>query len=193
LGGRDVRPDRVVCWAGSCSPSLLESLRALLDKALSSGLVLAERWETSREWAVAQAGALAKDPPHPPNSRLCNSCLCTRPYPKCPVLATSCPPYVGPPPHDSLQQFNDVVTSDMTSDQRAHLAAQVRSSTARQRHLVLPRGAQGAAAGHVRHAGMAAAAGAGGVRRESNGAPRLAPDVDAREQRVGRRRIGGRQ
>ena len=37
LGGRDVRPDRVVCWAGSRSPSLLESLLASLDEVLGSG------------------------------------------------------------------------------------------------------------------------------------------------------------
>jgi hypothetical protein len=43
LGGRDVRPDRVVCWAGSCSPSLQESLPTSLDEVLGSGLALAER------------------------------------------------------------------------------------------------------------------------------------------------------
>jgi hypothetical protein len=32
------------------------------------------------------------------------------------ITHTSWPPYVGPPPHDSMQQFNDVVTSDMSSD-----------------------------------------------------------------------------
>ncbi len=35
--------DRVVCWAGSRSPSLLESLLASLDEVLGSGLVLARR------------------------------------------------------------------------------------------------------------------------------------------------------
>jgi hypothetical protein len=53
-----VRPDRVVCGAGSCSPSLQESLPTSLDVALGLGLVLAER-------LGAMTGAPAKDPPAP--------------------------------------------------------------------------------------------------------------------------------
>jgi hypothetical protein len=63
LGGRDVRPDRVVCWAGSCSPSLLESLLASLDEVLGSGLVLAERLGAMT--GMGSRGKPAKDPPAP--------------------------------------------------------------------------------------------------------------------------------
>jgi hypothetical protein len=66
LGGRDVQPDRVVCWAGSRSPSLLESLLASLDEVLGSGLVLAERLGAMTGMGSRRQVHPPKTPPHPP-------------------------------------------------------------------------------------------------------------------------------
>jgi hypothetical protein len=69
LGGRDVRPDRVVCWAGSCSPSLLlESLGSLYE-VLGSGLVLAERLGDGN--GQSRQVHPPKTPPHLPIDSTC--------------------------------------------------------------------------------------------------------------------------
>ncbi len=68
LGGRDVRPDRVVCWAGSRSPSLLESLLASLDEVLGSGLALAERLGAMTGMGSRGRYTRQRPPPQPPKN-----------------------------------------------------------------------------------------------------------------------------